>query len=164
MTTQNNYTTALSLLKERRKKLDIKPFDWAAWKKGTLMVLKSIFSEKSDYYKQMNDIDYEYSSWALRDTSGSSDQVKSSCSELLDICMIDINIKQQESDQSFINIGKEVLQKFLSPQVLEEIGQIISEKTSEYEKEEKLTTILKQLDQSLVAQMMASTLAKLLNK
>src|SRR5690606_11156670 len=86
MTSSINPHAAILQLKERSDKFDQKPFDWVAWKRGTLLVLQNIFGNESAYYKQLAETDYEYSSWSLRDTSGSSDPVKSSCLDLLDIC------------------------------------------------------------------------------
>ena len=86
MTSQNT-ETAIALLQNRKARLEHKPFDWNAWKKGTLLVLNSLFGEESTYFRELSAIDYQYSSWSLRDTSGSGDPVKASCAELLDICM-----------------------------------------------------------------------------
>jgi predicted alpha/beta hydrolase len=94
MATSINPHAAILQLKERSDKLDQKSFDWVAWKKGTLLVLQNIFGMDSAYYKQLAETDYEYSSWSLRDASGSSDPVKSSCLDLLDICRTDLCIKK----------------------------------------------------------------------
>ena len=62
----------IELLKEQIKKLDVKNFDLEAWKKYTIVLLARIFGDDSQKIKQIENIEYDYSSWALRYTSGIS--------------------------------------------------------------------------------------------
>ena len=64
--TSQNLETALALLQDRKARLEHKPFDWNAWKKGTLLVLNSLFGEESTYFRELSAIDYQYSSWSLK--------------------------------------------------------------------------------------------------
>jgi hypothetical protein len=62
----------IKLLEEQIAKLDVKGFDLNAWKQYTVVLLARIFGEKDPKIKQVEKIEYDYSSWSLRDTSGSS--------------------------------------------------------------------------------------------
>lgn len=152
-----DYVTGITLLQDRLRKLEQKSFDWSAWKKGTLLVIKNIFGEESYYYKQFSSVDYEYSSWSLRDTSGSGDPVKSSFAELIDICIIDLKSQQQQSKKSY----NKILVKYLPSDIIEKIKEINSKEDPLYEKEEKTKQILIKLDQDLLLKMMASFICNL---
>ncbi len=60
----------IKLLEDRIKELDAKGFDLDAWKQYTIILLGRIFGEDNQKIKEVEKIDYDYSSWALRDTSG----------------------------------------------------------------------------------------------
>lgn len=152
-----DYVTGITLLQERLKKLEQKSFDWSAWKKGTLLVIKNIFGEESYYYNQFSSVDYEYNSWSLRDTSGSGDPVKSSFAELINICMIDLKSRQQQSNKPY----NEILVKYLPSYIIEEFKEINSKDDPIYEKEEKIKQILIKLDHDLLLKMMASIITNL---
>ena len=62
----------IKLLEEQIKKLDEKDFDLDAWKQYTIVLLARIFGDNNQKIKQIEKIEYDHSSWALRDTSGSS--------------------------------------------------------------------------------------------
>ncbi len=67
----------IALLKQQIEKLDQKDFDLEAWKNFTIIILGRIFGENNQKIKQIEKIDYDFSSWALRDTSGDSDYMDS---------------------------------------------------------------------------------------
>jgi hypothetical protein len=160
-----NATTSpnLSLLLDRKAKLDHKPFDWAAWKKGTLLVLKVAFGEESPYFKQLNEIEYEYSSWSLRDTSGSSDPVKPSCEELLDICILDIQNQDNKADSHKEKIS-ELFFKYLPAKTNKKIAQTISSDLSAFQIEEKINTLLKDVDASVTKRLLAAIIQEISSK
>lgn len=151
----------LPLLEERRKKLDQKPFDWTAWKKGTLLVLKGAFGENSAYHKQLSQTEYEYSSWALRDTSGSGDPVKSACAELLDICMIDLKSSsfQQNTPET---LAIDSYKKFLPQVTIDEIRATLGSDLSPFQQEEKILEILSGQDTSTLLRLLTSLSVALL--
>ncbi|SKC16882.1 hypothetical protein [Alkalitalea saponilacus] len=150
----------IPMLEDRLEKLWNRSFDWAAWKKGTLLVLKNAFGEESAYYKQLFKTDYEYSSWSLRDTAGSGDPVKSSCAELLEICIMDL--KQKSTNQT-LQTG-EILKKFLSSETPDQIEAIIKSDVPQFEKEEKIEEILAKQNSKAVLKSFSSLLVALTNK
>ena len=62
----------IALLKKQVEKLDAKGFDLEAWKKYTIVLLARIFGEKTEKIRQIESIEYDFSSWSLRDTTGAS--------------------------------------------------------------------------------------------
>ena len=62
----------IALLKIQVEKLDAKGFDLEAWKKYTIVLLARIFGEKTEKIRQIESIEYDFSSWSLRDTTGAS--------------------------------------------------------------------------------------------
>ena len=62
----------IALLKKQIEKLDNKDFDLEAWKKYTIILLARIFGDKNEKIRQIESIEYDFSSWSLRDTTGAS--------------------------------------------------------------------------------------------
>ncbi len=60
----------IALLKQQIAKLEDKNFDLKAWKAHTMIILASIFGEDSQKVKEIGRLDYEFSSWSLRDATG----------------------------------------------------------------------------------------------
>jgi hypothetical protein len=71
----------IALLKKQVEKLDNKGFDLEAWKKYTIVLLARIFGEKTEKIRQIESIEYDFSSWALRDTTGASSYMET-CKKL----------------------------------------------------------------------------------
>lgn len=60
------------LLQAQIDKLNNKDFDLDAWKQYTVVLLSRIFGEHDPKIRQIEKIEYDFSSWSLRDTSGKS--------------------------------------------------------------------------------------------
>ncbi len=71
----------IELLEVQIEKLNTRDFDLDAWKQYTIVVLARIFGENDHKIKQIEKINYDRSSWALRDTSGSSSYIET-CKKL----------------------------------------------------------------------------------
>ncbi len=136
----------IALLNERLKKLEERNFDWAAWKRGTLLVLEKIFGKESIYVSELTRTDYEYSSWSLRDTSGSGDPVKASCRELLQICITDVTNRPDENAAASAKsreMTETTLRQFLDKESVDELTAIAAADSPEMEKEEQVAALLK---------------------
>ena len=147
----NNINADRALLEERLKKLDQKKFDWSAWKKGTLLVLEKIFGKNSLYVKELVNTDYHHSSWSLRDTAGSEDPVKSSARELLNICLTDVENRDNEKPGETTaprneekGGGQDVLQQFLDQASLEELTKLVKADKPAMIKEEQIRDFIKE--------------------
>lgn len=62
----------INLLQKQIDKLEKKDFDLEAWKNYTSIILGRIFGEENQKVRQIRNIEYEHSSWSLRDTAGHS--------------------------------------------------------------------------------------------
>lgn len=141
-----NKSANYALLEERLKRLDQKNFDWSAWKRGTLLVLEKVFGKESLYVKELENTDYHYNSWSLRDTAGSEDPVKAIVRELLNICLTDAEHSQDNKqappkDDKQAQI-KEIINQFLDHATLAEIEKIANSEAPAMSKEEEIQKIL----------------------
>jgi len=146
-TTKTDTNANQALLEERLKKLDQKNFDWAAWKKGTLLVLEKIFGQGSLYLKELAGTDYHYNSWSLRDTAGSEDPVKASVRELLHICITDVT-NRSEPETPANTGGKEeimaIVKQFLDDNTLSELKKIANSDKPDMIREEQIMDLIKE--------------------
>lgn len=71
----------IELLQNQIDKLDNKGFDLDAWKQYTVVLLARIFGPTDPKIHQIEKIEYDFSSWSLRDTSGKSAYMES-CKKL----------------------------------------------------------------------------------
>ncbi|MBN3036629.1 MAG: hypothetical protein JW861_13665 [Bacteroidales bacterium] len=83
------------ILQEQIRKLDRKDFDLEAWKEYTIVILGRIFGENNQKIRQIEKLQYDYSSWALRDTTGNTsylDSCKKLGREILNAAIDELNI------------------------------------------------------------------------
>lgn len=71
----------IEILQDQINKLEKKDFDLEAWKQYTIVLLARIFGDNNQKVQQIEKIEYDYSSWSLRDTSGSSEYLET-CKKL----------------------------------------------------------------------------------
>lgn len=146
MEENTNKSVNYALLEERLKRLDRKNFDWSAWKRGTLLVLERIFGKESLYLKELENIDYHYNSWSLRDTSGSEDPVKASVRELLNICLTDAEHQKENIPAAATNAKtdqiKEIIKQFLDNATLSAIEKITAGDAPAMSKEKQIQKII----------------------
>lgn len=74
----------VTILKEQIDKLEAKDFDLEAWKIYTINILERIFGPDSHKIEQVKELKYDFSSWSLRDTSGSAGSIKKKASVILE--------------------------------------------------------------------------------
>ncbi|MEA3445487.1 MAG: hypothetical protein U9R19_12275 [Bacteroidota bacterium] len=65
----------IALLKEQISKLNATDFELEAWKTYTIILLERIFGSGSQKIKIIQNINYDYSSWSLRDSSGTGSNI-----------------------------------------------------------------------------------------
>lgn len=123
----------IQLLKIQMDKLNKKDFDLDAWKKYTIIILARIFGESSLKIKQIESIEYEYSSWSLRDTMGSNtylDSCKKLGREILQASIDELETlglpKTEASSDEFFLVITGALQDELKGTQVKEIKQILS--------------------------------------
>lgn len=83
----------IKLLKQQISSLEAKKFDLEAWKSHTMIFVSRIFGPSSEHLRLIHDLKYDYSSWSLRDTSGSmqlTDPVRTRAREILEAAITEL--------------------------------------------------------------------------
>ena len=140
----------ISILKKQIERLDVKNFDLEAWKKFTIVMLARIFGDTSEKIRQIESIEYDYSSWSLRDTSGSSAYLES-CKKL----GLEASIEELEAfglpegsgeDDKFFQVIIEALKDELKGSQFRELKDIILKTKKDAELKDKISGILNAYD------------------
>lgn len=132
----------IALLKKQIEKLDEKDMNLEAWKSSTVVLLERIFGENNQRVKHIENIKYDYSSWNLRDASGSVSQLES-CKkqgeEILLMCISELeNFGLPEDvlkDKNSLNIILDALESELTVTQYREVKKLV---TADLEIEEKV--------------------------
>ena len=141
----------IQLLKAQITKLNLKDFDLDAWKKATVIIIARIFGEHTLKIKQVESIEYDYSSWSLRDTTGSNiylDSCKKLGREILQASVDELETlglpKEEKLKDEFFLVITNALKDELKGSQVKEIGQILSAGESPEIKREKILEKLKE--------------------
>jgi hypothetical protein len=156
----------IQILENQIEKLNVKDFDLEAWKKYTIILLARIFGDNSQKIRQVEHINYDYSSWSLRDTSGSSSYLET-CKklgrEILEASIEELKIfglpeHSENANELFdsINIS---LQDELKGSQYRELKQIIIDETDREKIREKILEALKSYGSEVSVEALASILS-----
>lgn len=155
----------IQLLKTQIEKLEARDFDLDAWKKYTIIILARIFGDNSQKIKQIENIEYDYSSWSLRDTTGSNtylDSCKKLGREILQASIDEIeNLglpKEEESPDEFFQVIENALHDELKGTQVKEIGMILGSGDSPELKREKILEKLKEYGSEISHDILANIL------
>lgn len=145
----------IKLLEEQIVKLDAKHFDLEAWKQYTIVLLARIFGDNNQKVRQIEKIEYDYSSWSLRDTSGSSayletckklgkEILQASIDELKAFGLPDLN----EPEENYIpgDVIVESLEDELKVSQFRELRKLVNSSKSREEKVKMAKDLLNNLD------------------
>lgn len=126
---------ATELLRELMAALDHKNFDLEVWKIRASLMLDRLFGPNNAYGQQLAALNYDYSSWSLRDQSGSkiTDRVKEQARGLIQAAIFDLSMTDDPL--------KQLMQQVLTGEQLSLIGQIAGNETA-------LKEFVAQLDQA----------------
>lgn len=104
---------AIKLLKQQQDKITDKDFDLESWKKYTIIILSRIFGSENNKINQIEKLEYEYSSWSLRDASGNEsyeDGTKKLATEIIQASIDEINaFGIPEFDENITNKDLEII-------------------------------------------------------
>lgn len=141
----------IQLLKTQIDKLKARDFDLDAWKKYTIIILARIFGENSVKIRQIESIEYDYSSWSLRDTTGSNiylDSCKKLGREILQASVDELEtlgLPEKEANQDeFFQVITDALKDELKGTQVKEIGNILSSGDDPNVKRENILEKLKE--------------------
>lgn len=158
----------IELLKEQIKKLNNKDFDLEAWKQYTIILLARIFGEDNQKIRQIEKIEYDYSSWSLRDTSGKSsylDTCKKLGKEILVAAIDELNVlglPEKKADKTGMVDPSVILSALEGEMKVSELRKtiaIINEATDPEEKRKKLKEVCAGHDKDFYSNALLSILS-----
>ncbi len=158
----------IQLLQTQIDKLQKKDFDLDAWKKATIIILARIFGESSVKIKQIESIEYDYSSWSLRDTTGSNiylDSCKKLGREIIQASVDELEtlgLPQNENiPNEFFQVIQNALQDELKGSQVKEISQILSSGEDQSVKRELILEKLKEYGSECAQDILSNILTSL---
>ena len=141
----------INLIEELITRLDRKPFDLQSWKTNAIMILGRIFGENSRKVEMIRAIQPDYGSWSLRDTSGrisQLDECKKMGREILEASIAELQaFGVPEKEQATTNPAMKALEEYVTVKQSREITEILASDQKPADKREKITELLKNLDQ-----------------
>jgi len=158
----------IQLLKTQIEKLKARDFDLDAWKKSTIIILARIFGDSNQKVRQIENIEYDYSSWALRDTTG-SDSYLDSCKklgrEILQASIDELDTlglpQSEETSDEFFLVITNALQDELKGSQVKEIGNILASGDSPEKKREIILEKLKEFGSEISHDILSNILTSL---
>ena len=158
----------IQLLKTQIDKLSKKDFDLDAWKKATIIILARIFGENNLKIKQIESIEYDYSSWSLRDTTGFNtylDSCKKLGREILQASIDELESlglpKSEVTTDEFFLIITGALQDEMKGSQVKEINQVLASGESPEIKREKILEKLKEYGSEISQDILSNILTSL---
>jgi hypothetical protein len=145
----------IKLLEQQIEKLNDKDFDLDAWKQYMVVLFSRIFGDNSTKVKQIEKIEYDFSSWSLRDTTGKSEYldtckklgrevVQASIDELKTFGLPDI---EDGKEQTFpAKIILEALEQDLKISQLRQLMAIVNSEKNPEEKKKEIKVLIKSTD------------------
>ena len=151
----------IQLLKMQVEKLNDNKFDLEAWKNQTLIYLERIFGKDSTKLKMIKALNYDYSSWSLRDTAAAGktkdkDPIRLQAEEILQAAISELEMLGLPQNKLENEKLWELLSDELTGKQVKEIEILI--KSEDKEKTDKIADILEKLDKSNLAQVIAKLL------
>ena len=155
----------IAILKKQIERLEVKDFDLEAWKKFTIVMLARIFGDTSEKIRQIESIEYDYSSWSLRDTSGSSSYLES-CKKL-GRKILEASIEELEAfglpdntrdDNQFFMLIIDALQDELKGSQFRDLKSVILKTKNNTELIDKVREILNDYDTGVPVDILVSIL------
>ncbi|OFX56816.1 MAG: hypothetical protein A2066_17640 [Bacteroidetes bacterium GWB2_41_8] len=149
----------IALINKQLESLTAKNFDLEAWKSHTVIFLERIFGKESSKVRMIKELNYNYSSWSLRDAAGTgkdADPVILKAREILEATKLELEhlgVPKQEEENSKI---WSLLEEEMTGKQIKEIKLVLQ--SDEPEKMEKIANMIYNLEK----ENMAVVLAKLL--
>lgn len=156
----------IDLLKSRIDRLNDKDFDLEAWKNHTIVILERIFGPANQKIKQIEQIEYDYSSWSLRDTSGNSsyrDTCKKLSKEILEAAISELEIfglpKKDEIEDKTLKVILSALEDELKISQYKELVNVSLSDMKPEEKQKEISKILKGYGEETIIRIFSKVIA-----
>ena len=156
----------IQILNTLVQKLDDKNFNLEAWKSASVVIIARIFGENSRKIKEIEHIEYDYSSWSLRDTSGEShtDVCKKLARNIIEASILEIETlglpgKDDKGEGKFdVDLIVSAMENELSMSEFREIKKILESGETVEEIKDKLVDKLKIFGTEVSARILANVL------
>lgn len=144
----------IKLLQEQLENIDSKNFNLDSWKKYNHLLLSRIFGADDEKVKQIDLLEYEHSSWSLRDASGNDSylgKTKKLAKEIIKASMDEITVfglksKNNEAiDEEATKLINYVFDELKGSQI-KEINTVLKGDLSSEEKKRQIYEIIADLD------------------
>jgi len=149
----------IALINKQLESLTAKNFDLEAWKSHTIIFLERIFGKESSKVRMIKELNYNYSSWSLRDAAGTgkdSDPVILKAREILEATKLELQylgVPKQEEENLKI---WELLEEEMTGKQIREIKLILQ--SEEPDRMEKIANILYGLEKEHLSVLLSKLL------
>ncbi len=92
--------TKITVLNELLHTIENKNFDLESWKIKASLIMKKVFGRDDEKVSLIKNLQYDYSSWSLRDHSGGRqhDSVKDKAREIIETALLELKLTGDNSD------------------------------------------------------------------
>ena len=157
----------IEVLKKQISKLDNDDFDLEAWKAATIVLLGRIFGDASTKISEIEKIKFDFSSWSLRDSSSSHDQMES-CKKrgrgVVEACITELEIFGLEESETMGRDENSALRRAVKQELkvseFEKLIKILKNKSSREAKKKMLIPELQNLDNLVTPGIIANILTE----
>ena len=158
----------IKLLEQQIERLTAKNFNLESWKSYTLLVLLKIFGAENEFVRQIEQIDFSYNSWSLRDASGNEsyeEGKKGQAREILQAAIDELTIygvpkNRLRSEEQFAHELMNLILDELKGSQVKQLKSILTSSHDEEEKKRLIRELLSELSQnslnSLVTEILMS--------
>ncbi len=157
----------IKLLQQQIDKLYTSDFELAPWKKYTVVLLERIFGPGTEKIRMINELDFEFSSWSLRDASGNESYEERSVKEAQEILQAAIdelkvfglpdNSKKDQTKEALLALLNCLLDELKGSQV-KQLKAILSSGDSKIEKKRKMREMLQSLGETGAVEVLTNML------
>jgi len=149
------------LLKKQVERLNEKKFDLEAWKNHTIVFLERIFGKENSKIKMVKDLNYDYSSWSLRDTAATGktkdkDPVRLQAREILTAAISELEMLGLPENKPENEKIWELLKDELTGKQIKQIESLVT--SAAPDKAEKISDVLEELEKDELATIVANLL------
>lgn len=163
----------IKLLQQQIDRLDEKDFDLQSWKNYTIILLERIFGPDNEKINLIKELEFEFSSWSLRDASGNvsyeegskklaKEVLQAAIDELKNFGLPDLTADTQ-SNKDIAELLNCILNELKGSEV-KELKSILSSKENMEEKKRKVNEILQKLGEyaayDVITNILTNTQAK----
>lgn len=142
----------IELLQAQIEKLDAKEFDLGAWKQYTVVLLSRIFGEHDPRISQVKKIEFDYSSWSMRATTGKTshmDSLKKLAREVLQASIDELNafgLPEQGDRKISLEVISGALEEELKVSQIRKIKTLITSNLDQEIRKIELMELMKSFD------------------